>query len=99
MYCYRRLLAGVMPPESVSPPGVETTPSPMSERHAPSPEKGRPTVVPGTHPAADLRFVRVEYEHDPDRCTIYPRDSGRAELTTTWLTADRDDFLDLSSCE
>jgi len=41
----------------------------------------------------------VEYDGDPDRCTIYPRESDRAELTTTWLTADRGAFVDLAAFE
>jgi hypothetical protein len=96
---YRWLLAGVMIPRSEPSRGVEKTPVPMSERHAPSPDQGRPTLVPETHPAAVLEFVRVEYDGGPDRCTIYPRDPDRTELTTTWLTADRGDFVDLSAFE
>ena len=96
---YRWLLAGVMPRRSVRSAGVEKTPAPMSERHAPSPDQGRPTLVPETHPAAALQFVCVEYHQDPDRCTVYPRDSDGTELTTTCLTADRGDFVDLSTVE
>jgi len=72
---------------------------PMSERHAPAPDVDPPVPDSTTHPASHLRFVRVEYDGEPDRCTIYPRASDRAELTTTWLTADRGAFVDLSAFE
>lgn len=69
----------------------------MSERHPPSPDQAGPTLVPETHPATDFQFVCVEYDRDPDRCTIYPRESDRTELATTWLTADRGDVVDLAT--
>jgi hypothetical protein len=56
----------------------------------------RGSAADPAHPAAGLRFVLVEYTDGPDRCTVRPPDP--TAVTTTWLTADRDDFVDLSTC-
>ena len=70
----------------------------MSDRISPSPDRRRrDPAFPAVHPATDLRFVPVEYADGPDRCTIHPRDPDPAAVTTTWLTADRGDFVDLST--
>ncbi|WP_224269174.1 DUF7511 domain-containing protein [Haloprofundus salinisoli] len=45
--------------------------------------------------AFDLHSVTVRYERDPDRCTIYPRDTPAEERMTVWLTADLDAFVGL----
>ena len=70
----------------------------MSDHISPSPDRSRrDPAFPAAHPAADLRFVSVEYADGPDRCTLHPRDPDPAAVTTTWLTADRGDFVDLSA--
>jgi len=70
----------------------------MSDRISPPPDRRRRgPALPGSHPAIDLRFVSVEYADGPDRCTIHPRDPDPTAVTTTWLTADREDFVDLSA--
>jgi hypothetical protein len=43
-----------------------------------------------------LHGVVVKYEDGPDRCTIYRRSDSPIERTTRWLSADRDDFVDLA---
>jgi hypothetical protein len=70
----------------------------MSDRLSPSSGRchGDPSL-PATHPASDLHFVSVEYADGPDRCTIHPRDPDPVAVTTTWITADRRDFVDLST--
>jgi hypothetical protein len=53
-------------------------------------------VEPATpHPAVSLRLVRVEYHDGPDRWTVHPRNADRVTLVATWLTADREAFVDL----
>ena len=70
----------------------------MSDRVSPPPRRRRPDpATDAAHPAVDLRFVSVEYADGPDRCTIHPRDPDPLAVTTTWLTADREDFVDLST--
>jgi len=71
----------------------------MSKRRGPPPDGNHPVPNSESHPATRLKFVCVEYDGDSDRCTIYPRESDRAELTTTWLTADRGAFVDLAAFE
>jgi len=69
----------------------------MSEQNSTAPD-GRPGVSAPLpqHPASEFRFVLVEYASSPDQGTIHPRDPV-GELTTTWITADREDFIDLSA--
>jgi hypothetical protein len=70
----------------------------MSDRLSPPPDpRRRDPPAPAAHPALDLCFVTVEYADGPDRCTIHPRDPDPAAVTTTWLTADRGDFVDLTT--
>jgi hypothetical protein len=45
----------------------------------------------------ELRSVVVNYEHRPDRRTVYPRGLSSIERMSTWLTADADAFVDLES--
>jgi hypothetical protein len=68
----------------------------MSDHISPSSDRcHRDPATDDAHPTVDLRFVVVEYADGPDRCTIHPPDP--AAVTTTWLTADREDFVDLSA--
>jgi hypothetical protein len=70
----------------------------VSDRLSPQSDRRRHDVAPSDdHPAADLRLVSVEYADGPDRYTIHPPDPDPAAVTTTWLTADREDFVDLSA--
>ncbi|GAB3672533.1 DUF7511 domain-containing protein [Halopiger thermotolerans] len=44
-----------------------------------------------------LECVVIENEDAPDECAVYPRDAGKDELMTTWITAHDDAFVDLES--
>jgi hypothetical protein len=44
-----------------------------------------------------LHSVVVEYEEEPNRCSIYRREDSRIDRTTRWLSADQDAFVDLAS--
>lgn len=48
-----------------------------------------------THPATYLRFAVVEYPEHADKATICPKNSPPEELPVTWLTADKEAFVDL----
>lgn len=45
----------------------------------------------------DLRREVVSYPDAPDRCTIFPPDATGVARMSTWLTADRDAFVDLAT--
>lgn len=44
----------------------------------------------------DLHGVVVSYDHQPDRCTIYPRHRSHHERLETWLSADAEVFVPLA---
>jgi hypothetical protein len=71
----------------------------VSDHISPASDRDDRDPASAAHPASDLRFVSVEYDDGPDRCTIHPPDPDPATVTTTWLTADRGDFVDLSARE
>jgi len=50
-----------------------------------------------SRPATQLRHDVVTYSDGPDRCTIYPPDATGVVRMSTWLTADRDAFVDLAT--
>ena len=56
---------------------------------------GRHELPP--HPASGYAFRVVEYEGRPDECTICPRSLSRAQLLTTWITANRRLCVDLGA--
>ena len=63
-------------------------------------DRGRPVTAGATtdepdHPTIELRAAVVEYENRPDRCTLYDPALTGLERMATWLTADRDEFVDL----
>ncbi|MFB6251141.1 MAG: hypothetical protein ABEI27_05555 [Halobellus sp.] len=43
----------------------------------------------------ELRSVVVRYEHQPDRCTVYPRRESCCDRMEAWLVADVDAFVSL----
>lgn len=47
------------------------------------------------HPAANLRFAVVEYPDQPDKGTICPKNLAQDDLMVTWITADKETFVDL----
>lgn len=47
--------------------------------------------------AYDLRHEIVSYPDRPDRCTIFPPGATGVTRMSTWLTADRDAFVDLAA--
>jgi len=51
---------------------------------------------PGVHPGADYEYSIAAYADEPDICTIFPRSIATRDLVTTWITAERDDLVDLS---
>jgi hypothetical protein len=69
----------------------------MSNGISPPSDRCHGPATDAAHPAVDLRFVTVEYADGPDRCTIHPRSPDPVAVTTTWITADRKDFVDLSA--
>lgn len=69
----------------------------MSDRISPSSDRHHDPATDAAHPAVNLHFVPVEYADGPDRCTIHPRSPDPIDVTTTWITADREDFVDLST--
>jgi hypothetical protein len=44
-----------------------------------------------------LSLAVVQYADSPDRCTIYPPDATGDERLSTWLSANRDAFVDLDT--
>lgn len=42
----------------------------------------------------DLELVVVNYEDDPDRCTLTPRECSDEARLTTWLSANEAAFVD-----
>ncbi len=48
-------------------------------------------------PITDLEHVTVENDDAPDECAIFPRDATEDVLTTTWISAHEDSFVDLES--
>ncbi|MFC7046588.1 hypothetical protein ACFQH6_15300 [Halobacteriaceae archaeon GCM10025711] len=61
------------------------------------PGTGGTTTDEPDHPAVELRAAVVEYENRPDRCTLYDPALTGFERMATWLTADRDVFVDLAA--
>ncbi len=43
----------------------------------------------------ELSSVVVEYDGEPNRCTIYPTEATRLERMASWITADADAFVPL----
>ncbi|GAA0223837.1 hypothetical protein ACFFQF_09180 [Haladaptatus pallidirubidus] len=43
----------------------------------------------------ELSSVVVEYNGEPDRCTIYPTEATRLQRMANWMTADADAFVPL----
>lgn len=43
----------------------------------------------------ELVSVVVEYDEQPDQCTIYHPDSTGIERMSNWITADTNSFVDL----
>ncbi len=46
-------------------------------------------------PPVELEHVTVENDDAPDECAIFPRDADGAVLTTTWISARDEGFVDL----
>lgn len=49
------------------------------------------------HRSIDLRHDVVTYPDRPDQCTVYPPATTGVARMSTWLTAERDDFVDLAA--
>jgi hypothetical protein len=47
--------------------------------------------------ALDLQLTLVRYDDGPDRCTVAPRRVPDGKRTTTWLSANRAAFEDLTA--
>ncbi|MCO8242689.1 MULTISPECIES: hypothetical protein [unclassified Haladaptatus] len=47
----------------------------------------------------ELASVVVEYDGQPDRCTIYPEEATRFERMASWITADADVFVSLDDMD
>jgi len=47
--------------------------------------------------ALNLQLTVVRYDDGPDRCTVSPRTVPDGKRTTTWLSADRTAFADLTA--
>lgn len=48
-------------------------------------------------PTVELDHVTVENDDAPDECAIFPHEASGDELTTTWIAAQDDSFVDLES--
>lgn len=46
-------------------------------------------------PSEGLRAIVVEYDDQPDECTIYPAGTRGVDRMTTWITAREGGFVDL----
>ena len=52
----------------------------------------------GPKPPETVRVARIEsYEDNPDECTIHPANAPADTLTTTWITARGDAFVQLDA--
>ncbi|WP_256391670.1 DUF7511 domain-containing protein [Natronoarchaeum rubrum] len=59
---------------------------------------GAPIEVDGARRGAGgLRHEVVSYPDRPDQCTIFPPEATGVTRMSTWLTADRGAFVDLST--
>lgn len=47
--------------------------------------------------SVQLRATVVEYQDDPDECTIYPQDVSHWDRMTTWITAEEGSFVKLET--
>ncbi|PSP84708.1 hypothetical protein BRC83_04505 [Halobacteriales archaeon QS_1_68_17] len=53
------------------------------------------SAVPELPPEALVHRIE-RYENRPDECTIYPSDADESAVTTQWLAATEDAFVDCS---
>ena len=45
----------------------------------------------------ELSLTVVRYTDGPDRCTVYPPETSGDARMSTWLSADRDVFVDITA--
>lgn len=48
-------------------------------------------------PPVELEHVTVENDDAPDECAIFPRHASGSVLTTTWISAHEEGFVDLET--
>lgn len=48
-------------------------------------------------PSVELEHVTVENDDAPDECAIFPRHASGDVLTTTWISARDEGFVDLEA--
>jgi hypothetical protein len=58
-----------------------------------------PTPPTDDEPPADLpgalTAAVVEYDDEPDECTLYPTEASEKALVTEWITAEEGSYVDL----
>ena len=73
-----------------------------TDSHRPDAPRADAVEIPdspfGPKPAESVRVARVEsYDGAPDECTIHPANAPADTLTTTWITARGDAFVQLDA--
>jgi len=62
---------------------------------SPDTESAKRPAAPG--PDVELALTVIRYTDGPDRCTVYPSETGGDARMSTWLTVDRTACVDLEA--